>query len=585
MGSVLAAGLLAVANTQAAELYYSATGPGYYSWDVASAWMIYGGGGAVGRLPTTGDTVRINATSPRAEDGHALTVTNGVFAECATFTSGYQNYPGTAWFRLDGGSLTCTANFATGQKYPGLATLESGTLYGGGSFYIGSEAGGSGTVTNNGVEVNFNAVYLGRAANSYGRLVQNGGSITGRTEVFIGDVNQGLAVLNGGTLRTAGDLRIGNSAGGDGTVTNYGAAVTANHIQVGYVSGASGRLVHNGGSLSTGGALNVGRNGGNGVFEANAPFSARIMIVGTGLVPNDPGTGTVTVAEGAAGTVDEYLRINNGDLFLRGGQIHLQNVGGNPNRTNLFVRTGVDRRGQLRGWGVFTNVSEAITMRMMNNGQIIADGEGTERDLNLNMIVVVHNDIPNGANGTIGWYAVNKGRLFFPRSMSTAFQANTPATVCCGDHYSKTTPELVNSFGVTITYSAAYVSGSRAIRGGLCAPDRSDIPSGLPAHLRPVGIWFVGSFNGSKLTPSPETFSNTTATFRYDHTKLRPTDSSLRLFRHNGSAWIQVGSCLPGGDNRISTDGALAPLASGNYNIGWFAVMAVEPNGTLISVY
>jgi hypothetical protein len=576
---------MAFAGAHAEELYYSATGPGYYSWDVASAWMIYGGGGPVGRLPTTNDNVRINATSPKAENGNALTVTNGVFAECNLFASGYQNYAGTAWFRLDGGSLTCRTFFATGQKFPGLATLESGSLYGGTGFYIGLESGGTGAVTNNGADVNFNAVYLGRVANSYGSLVQNGGSITGRTEVFIGDAGPGLAVLNGGALVAAGNLNIGNAAGGSGTLTNNGAAIAAANIHAGYVAGASGTLVHNAGSLNAGTYLQIGRNGGVGAFEASAPFSARLMIVGAGLAPTVPGTGTVTMAEGAAGAVDEYLRINNGDLYLRGGQIHLQNVGGNPVRTNLFVRTGEDRHGQLRGWGAVTNVNESITMRMMNNGQIVADGEGADRDLNMHMIAVVYNDIPNGASGTIGWYAVNKGRLLFPRSMSTAFSANTPTTVCCGDHYSKTIPELVNSFVVTITYSSASASGGRAIRGGLCASDRSDIPSGLPSHLRPIGIWFVGSFDGNKLAPSPVTFSNTTVTFRYDHTKLRPTDSSLRLCRYDGSAWVQVGSCQPGGDPLISTDGTLAPLASGDNNIGWFAVMAVERNGTLISVF
>ncbi|MBP7638619.1 MAG: hypothetical protein KBA18_12140, partial [Kiritimatiellae bacterium] len=103
-----AALLLAAACAQAEELYYSATGPGYYPWDHVPGWVIYNSGGTLyGQLPGTNDNVRINATAPKAEDGHALTVTNGVFAECNMFAAGDQNYPGTAWFRLDGGNLTC----------------------------------------------------------------------------------------------------------------------------------------------------------------------------------------------------------------------------------------------------------------------------------------------------------------------------------------------------------------------------------------------------------------------------------------------------------------------------------------------
>lgn len=624
IGSVLAAGFMAVATAQAEELYYSATGPGYYSWDVVSSWIIYNSGGTpYGQLPTTNDNVRINATSPKAEDGHALAVTNGVFAECNMFAAGDQNYPGTAWFRLDGGSLTCATHFITGRYYPGLSTLESGTVYGGGDFYIGSQVGAFGTVTNNGATVNLNNFilanntatsscvlvqnggsltgrtdvtigyrgsaraevnggtlyigrtgFVGRVSGSYGALVLNGGSITGRTDILVGDAGQGVAVLNGGTLGVTGSLNIGNTAGGNGAVTNTGAAVTAVNIQAGYQAGASGRLVHAGGSLAAANYLQIGRNGGNGLFEASAPFSAKIMIIGTGLAPTIPGTGTVTVAESATGSVDEFLRVNNGDLLMRGGQIHLQNVG-NPNRTNLYVRTGEDRRGLIRGWGTFTNVNESITLRMINNGQVVADGEGVERDLDFNLIAVVNNDVPNGLSGTNGWYAVNKGRVRLPRT----WQTYSPGTAYCwGDLWSKAVPEMVNSVGFAFTASVNSV-----IRGALCAPDRSDIPAGLPAQMRALGVWQIGSFSGKQLM-TKVSFSGVSLTFRYDQAQLKPIDSSLRLFRYDGSAWVQVGSGSPGGDPLISTDSPLAPVAYGDYNIGWLAVLAVERKGTLIAV-
>jgi hypothetical protein len=122
-----------------------------------------------------------------------------------------------------------------------------------------------------------------------------------------------------------------------------------------------------------------------------------------------------------------------------------------------------------------------------------------------------------------------------------------------------------------------------AVRGGFCAADRRDIPGGLPAHLRPVGVWSLGAYadNDSR---DKQPFSAVRLTFRYDHTRLKATDRLLRLFRYDGAAWVQVGTCLPGGRHRISTDAPLAPVASGGFNIGWFAVMAAERNGTLISL-
>ena len=585
ISGILVSGFLMVSNAWSEELFYSApvTGPEYFSWDHVDGWVVYNSSGRLhGQLPTTNDNVRINATTPTAEKGNALTVTNGVFAECALFTSGYQSYAGSAWFRLDGGSLTSQTYFATGQKFTGLTTLVSGTLYGGGDFYAGYEAGGYGTVTNDDAEVNFASVKLGNAANSYGAYVQNGGSITSRNEIIVGRVSRATATLNGGTFGARTDLIVGHAAEGNGTLTNNGVAVTASHIYVGYTAKASGRLVHNSGSLTAAVQFQIGRQAGVGVFEANAPFATTSMIIGTIAASGStiPGTGTVVMAENAVGTIGEFMRVNNGDLVMRGGTLHLQNVD-NPNRTNLFVRTGESSSARISGWGVFTNVNDGITLRMLNNGQVIADGVGVERDLNMNLIAVVNTEFVNGSDGTNGWYAVNKGRLIYPRSMTVAFPANTPTTACSGDLHNKTVPGLVNSLSVTMTYASA---NTRAIRTHLYAPDRTDIPQGLPDSLIPVGIWRVGSFDTNKLTPSPVSFIACTPTFRYDQTKLTPKTSRLRLYRHDGNAWVKVGDCIPDDTRLISTAAPLTPLTGEDFNIGWFAVMAVEQNGTLFSI-
>ncbi len=649
-GRLFVAGLLAVVSTQAADLFYSSTDSGNLSWDIEPCWIIYNSGSQhYNALPTTNDNVMINATTPKAENGNSLTVTNGVFAECNYFASGHQNFAGTAWFRLDGGSLTCRTHFVTGEAYPGLSTLESGNLYGGGDFSIGNLSGGYGTVTNNGATVNCDnfilandtaaspsalvqtngsltsrgiwyvgyrgdalmeihggsvfsannfdigyasgssgtlmlndgsvqsvgAFLVGSESGSSGTLIVNGGSITGNSYAMIGRYGRGLAELNAGTFQCAGNLYIGDYTGSMGVVTNNGADLSSGaEVRMGYSAGAYGKLVHNSGTLDAGTYLQVGQGGGNGEFEASAPFGATVMIIGAGLAPTVPGTGTVTLAEGAIGAVDQFLRVNNGDLYMRGGEIHLRNTG--STLTNLYVRTGEDRRGLIRGWGYVGYTNENVTLRMINNGQIVADGEGVDRDLDLNMIAVVNNEIPNGFTGTNGWYAVNKGCVRYPRT----WQNFSPGTAYCwGDLWSKAVPEMVNSVGLTFTASV-----NCAVRGALCASDRSDIPAGLPAHLRPLGVWKIGGF-ADRQSLNKVSFAGISLTFRYDHTKVGANDSSLRLYRYDGSAWVRVGSCLPGGDPLISTDTVLAPVAYGDYNIGWFAVMAVERNGTLISVY
>jgi hypothetical protein len=508
-----AAGLSAVTNRLASDLYFSSGGDGYAAWATVGNWRVYqrSGGGFSGRLPGNNDTVRINAATLAAENGAALVIGDGVSAACGSFASGYKDYPGTACLRLEGGALTSRTTTVIGMYYPGLAILESGSLYSGTDFYIGG---------------------------------------------------------------------YGDTASGRGVVTNNGATVSALRLHVGHEADTFGRLVHNGGILDcraaeTNASLQVGFNGGVGEFEANADFSAFALGIGNRSTSAGPfGTGTVTVSEGAVGVVNHLLRVRNGALFMRGGTLRLQNTSNTA--TNLIVRPDADGQALIRGWGRFTGAQEGSPLRMVNNGVIVADGEGVERDLDFNLIAVVNNDLHNGSSGTNGWYAVNKGRVTLPRTYRT-FSPGT--TYCWGDLYIKTAPELVNS--VAFTFASQV---NCAVRGAVCASDRSDIPAGRPAHLRPVGVWCIGAYS-DKVLLNQASFAAVSLTFRYDQAQLKATDSKLRLYRHDGSAWVRVGSCLPGGENRISTEAPLAPLAAGDYNIGWFALMAEGRNGTVLSIF
>lgn len=500
------------AGLAAEDLFYSSSG-GRFAWDAATNWFIYGARGLVGRLPNGDDTVAINAATLAAENGGALVVGKGVRAECLSFASGYLNYPGTACLRLEGGSLTSRTAAVIGLNYPGLAVLESGSLFCG-------------------------------------------------TDLFIG----------------------GYGPRGRGVVTNTGATVSALRLHVGHEADTFGRLVHRGGNLDCRptdkrSSLQVGFNGGAGEFEAGADFGVYVMGIGNRKTLADPlGMGTVTVANGATGVVSHLLRIRNGSLLMKGGTIRLENISATP--TNLFVRQDADGAAQIRGWGRFACSDAGKTLRMIHNGVIVADGEGQERDLDFNRIAVVNHDLPNGEAGTHGWYAVNKGRVVYPRTRLT-FPADRSVSCCVGDLYTQTLPELVNSVGLTLAVDTPEV---RYLRGGFCASDRRDIPPGLPDNLRPIGFWFAGVY-GDKAALSKASFSNVSLTFRYDHTKLKPTDSGVLLYRHDGRDWVKVGESAPDSTRLISTETSLPALASGDYNIGWFAVLAAERKGTVLSIF
>ena len=65
----------------------------------------------------------------------------------------------------------------------------------------------------------------------------------------------------------------------------------------------------------------------------------------------------------------------------------------------------------------------------------------------------------------------------------------------------------------------------------------------------------------------------------FDATKA--PDRPLFLYRHNGTAWVRVGTAAPNDEHLISTASALSPLDSGTMNIGFFAVV-VPKSGTMV---
>ena len=509
---LLPIGMSTVTNELATDLYFSASGSGYAAWDAGENWRVYQGAGG--------------GVSGRLPSG-----ADTVRINAATLAA----EQGSALVITNGINAICDS-FASGYKgYPGTVCLR-----------------------------------------------MEGGSLKSRTAAVIGMNYPALAILESGELSCGIDLYIGGygNPAGHGIVTNNGATITALRLHMGHEANTFGRLVHRGGTLDcqatdSRSSLQVGFDGGVGEFVAEADFSANVMGIGYRSASSFPlGTGSVTVAEGATGVVNSHLHVDNGALNLKGGTILFPNTGGTL--TNLYVRQNAEGQAMICGWGLLASTDTRSMLRMINNGTVIADGAGVERDLDFSPFAVVNNDLPNGSNGASGWYAVNRGRVLFPR---TYRQFSAAAPYCLGDLYTRPAPELVNSVGFTFTSQTRCV-----MRGGYCATDRDDIPGGLPAHLRPIGVWCIGAYAANDFQ-ARTSFPSIGLTFRYDHTRLRATDRLLQLFRYDGEVWARVGTCRPGGDNRISTDAPLAPVAEGAYSVGWFAVMAAERKGTVISIF
>lgn len=278
-----------------------------------------------------------------------------------------------------------------------------------------------------------------------------------------------------------------------------------------------------------------------------------------------------------------------GELRLRGGSVSVQ-AQASASVWQLFV--GYDdangTHGRIRGWGRLVKVGSS-ELRLTTAGQFIADGEGAARDLDLSIFRTAGagDKVVSNSCGSNGWYAVNGGRLFYPRTQNCA--ANTVGHPALGDHPTRNMePQLVNALKYTMTTPPNrqyyhYVA--------LYAPDRTDIPA-LPTGKvdRVQGVLRIGTSSSLTLgavdtPPDPIAFAGCGFTLRYDAAGLDVAADEkpyrVRLYRHDGTAdgvWTKLAeqdhdpasplvNCL---DQRFDSSSAA-------WNWGWFTVVAHRP--------
>lgn len=270
------------------------------------------------------------------------------------------------------------------------------------------------------------------------------------------------------------------------------------------------------------------------------------------------------------------------------GCLHLR--GATNYATTVKIRDNVDAYGQLRGWGsIYAYSSDKICGEMNNffmNGQAIADGEGVDgRILDLRLIRTgdggkysnVKVTIPNGATGTNGWYAVNKGILAYPMiyvrgaSWTGTFGANT--NEFC---------DAVNT--VRIDYNQTSNMGPW-LEAQLYANDSSMVPAGLEGQV--LGVW--GFRSNVKYDDRSSQLANLTdfsLRFRYDHRSLKPK-SRISLMRYNQALgeWQRIsGIEHDPATPFISATALTADGAEYDRNLGVFAVVDEGTSGFMIVV-
>ncbi|OGV68175.1 MAG: hypothetical protein A2498_14985 [Lentisphaerae bacterium RIFOXYC12_FULL_60_16] len=387
------------------------------------------------------------------------------------------------------------------------------------------------------------AVMVG--SSGHGRIIQDGGILAatnGNPTISIAYSASGEYRLNGGSMR-AYQLQAGRS--GLGTVVQEsGTVVTVTILsQCGYhpqslgstytmnggllqavteIIQSNGRFTQHGGTniltgsmtlggLSTAhtavydmvsGSLTVGDNTADTLYAGNGMIG-RLIVHSNGNVAC---AGAVTMGQGT-GT---------GQLVMRGGAIR--------SGSTFSLRLAATSKGWAHGWGN-VQMSGSGTFRM--NGQVVADGEGTDRTLWITNYPTFLQDVVNGAAESNGWYAVDHGRLTLQPL------AVTGDGTCYWGESSSTAFDLVNA----VKLNLAGVGGSGALAGSLVSTNHVGVPLYNRRTSLPIGFW---DFSATGFT-----ITSATVTFRYDSLRVSAqglAEEDIIPYRHDGHRWVALPS-------------------------------------------
>lgn len=425
-------------------------------------------------------------------------------------------------------------------------------------------------------------------------VVEAGGSLTSQTGEFsVGKENGFGIITNAGTITASHDITIGSGAGGygrwiqDGGNARPTSSVTHN-IYVG-VEG-QGELIVKSGVFS----------GGN--YASGYDTQGIVAIGGTNTV-----TSRVEVHDGAAfkngfwyvGGYPGHPK-GRGEIALRGGAIC---CGADMSKRDSML-VGVGRNdggtidpdcfGRIVGWGAVTNV-ESVTRfhsihMLLGNGEIVADGEGVARTLDLSQVFQVTNALAGVSGNTSGWRALRKGVAKMPFSYLFGAGSSVSGAKCVGCGMDRARPDLVNSLRIDLT-RAGYSGKECYAYAELYAADRDDVHlDELKGDVSVLGAWKVGTFTATEITDENKVLSDLSAklSFRYDQAKVQKATSAIELYRYveSDGKWTLLTRLE---SSQIPADFVIeSPTGLGNtgetFNLGLFAVVENFHSPTVISV-
>jgi hypothetical protein len=229
----------------------------------------------------------------------------------------------------------------------------------------------------------------------------------------------------------------------------------------------------------------------------------------------------------------------------------------------VIVRATPEAHGLVQGWGTLGTGGTLI-----NNGRIVADGNGQIRTLNLTDFARVENTIDNPPDGTNGWYAQNGGSLQLP-----PVQIHSGAYTW-GESPTDPTLDLVNSLRITVHNQPQPAAVSITLQSintdaeTIYASPHVALPKDISLlslyHVAPAGYSYSYSFGGlSQFALAPVEVAA-----RYNADGLSLADGSegaLELYAYNG-AWYSADSIEVDAANKVITgnlDGGLIYLAVG----------------------
>jgi fibronectin-binding autotransporter adhesin len=473
------------------------------SFNTATFWAPTG-------VPVAGDTILIgNSTSSAGLATGTATILAGNAASVGILTLG-NNLGDSGTLNLNGGTLTVTGAAAgsvnIGNNGTGTINVNSSGLlnFSGTTSTVPVKLGAGATGAGNLTIAPGGAVTIARAAGvtlgwlgvsgATGTVNQTGGTFT--TSIGPIAVESGSYTLSGGTVYSAGTESVGTIKTATFTQTD-GRNTFTNGLNVG-VNAGTGTYSLSGGTLF-GQRLAIAQNIAIGATEGTNGGSS----VGTFLFGNSAGTGTIA------------------------------ETGGQTTHIGMAIRFDAAASGTFRGWGVV-----GLQGPMVNNGNVIADGYGTDRSLDMSSFASVDlNGTQTFANTTTnGWHAQDHGALILPALNVTG-----------AGSYSWGGAGVLNRVNnVQLTFDSVTTPG--ALVGSLLSVDRTDVPTGL---VDPIGVW--------SFTPTNLQFGTVSLAFRYDEAAaaaLSLDESTLHLYHYDGTDWVLVaGTTLDTANNVLTATG------------------------------